>query len=77
MLFGHAAVVDCAVFGVPDERLGERLHAVIEVRSAVTDAELDAFCRAWLADYKVPATWEFVAELPRHPNGKVLKRFLA
>jgi long-chain acyl-CoA synthetase len=76
VLFGHAAVVDCAVFGAPDERLGERLHAVMEVRSTVTDAELDAWCRARLADYKVPATWEFVAELPRHPNGKVLKRFL-
>ncbi|MDQ1533342.1 MAG: long-chain acyl-CoA synthetase [Actinomycetota bacterium] len=76
VLFTHPAVVDCAVFGVPDERLGERLHAVIETRAPVTDAELDAFCRARVADYKVPASWELVAELPRHPNGKVLKRLL-
>jgi len=76
VLFAHAAVVDCAVFGVPDERLGERLHAVIETRAPVTDAELDAWCRARLADYKVPASWEVVAELPRHPNGKVVKRLL-
>ena len=33
-------------------------------------------CRARVADYKVPASWELVAELPRHPNGKVLKRLL-
>ncbi len=76
VLFTNPAVVDCAVFGVPDDRLGERLHAVIEVRTPVTDAELDAWCRARLADYKVPASWEQVAELPRHPNGKVLKRLL-
>jgi long-chain acyl-CoA synthetase len=76
VLFAHPAVVDCAVFGVPDDRLGERLHAVIEVRTPVTDAELDAWCRARVADYKVPASWEQVGELPRHPNGKVLKRLL-
>ena len=76
VLFTHPAVVDCAVFGVPDERLGERLLAVIEARAPVTDAELDAWCRSRLADYKVPASWELVAELPRHPNGKVSKRFL-
>jgi long-chain acyl-CoA synthetase len=76
VLFTHPAVVDCAVFGVPDDRLGERLHAVIETRAPVTDADLDAFCRARVADYKVPASWELVAELPRHPNGKVLKRLL-
>ncbi|HEX4491973.1 MAG TPA: AMP-binding protein [Acidimicrobiia bacterium] len=76
VLFTHAAVVDCAVFGVPDERLGERLHAVIETRAPVSDDQLDAWCRDRLADYKVPASWEIVDELPRHPNGKVLKRLL-
>ena len=76
VLFTHPAVVDCAVFGVPDDRLGERLHAVVEARVAVTDADLDAWCRERLADYKVPASWDMVDELPRHPNGKVLKRLL-
>ncbi len=76
VLFTHPAVVDCAVFGVPDERLGERLHAVVEARAAVTNDELDTWCRERLAAYKVPASWELVAELPRHPNGKVLKRAL-
>ena len=76
VLFTHPAVVDCAVFGIPDDRLGERLHAVVETRAPVADDELDAWCRARLADYKVPASWEQVGELPRHPNGKVLKRLL-
>lgn len=76
VLFGHPAVVDCAVFGVPDERLGERLAAVVEVREPVEPEVLRDFCREHLADYKVPATVEIVDELPRHPNGKVLKRLL-
>lgn len=75
-LHAHPAVVDCAVFGVPDERLGEQLHAVVEVRTAVTPDELRDHCREHLADFKVPATIELVDELPRQPNGKVLKRVL-
>jgi long-chain acyl-CoA synthetase len=76
VLYTHPAVVDCAVFGVPDERLGEQLLAVVEVREPVTADDLVAFCRDHLADFKVPARFEFVAELPRQPNGKVLKRVL-
>jgi long-chain acyl-CoA synthetase len=76
VLFTHPDVVDCAVFGIPDDRLGERLHAVVEARKPLTDTDLDAWCRARIADYKVPASWALVDELPRHPNGKVLKRLL-
>ncbi len=72
----HLAVVDCAVFGVPDDRLGEQLHAVVEARTAVTPDELRDHCREHLADFKVPAAFELVDELPRQPNGKVLKRVL-
>jgi long-chain acyl-CoA synthetase len=75
-LHAHPAVVDCAVFGVPDDRLGEQLHAVVEVRTPVTPDDLREHCRAHLADFKVPATIELVDELPRQPNGKVLKRVL-
>jgi long-chain acyl-CoA synthetase len=64
------------VFGVPDERLGEQLAAVVEARAPVTGEELRVFCREHLADFKVPSSFEFVAELPRQPNGKVLKRVL-
>ena len=76
VLYTHPAVVDCAVFGVPDERLGEQLMAVVEAREQVTPEELDAYCRERLADFKVPARFELVGELPRQPNGKVLKRVL-
>lgn len=75
VLYEHPAVVDCAVFGVPDERDGERLKAVVEARG-VTPDELAAFVAKRLADYKVPRVWELVDELPRDPNGKVLKRLL-
>jgi long-chain acyl-CoA synthetase len=76
VLYEHPAVVDCAVFGVPDERDGEHLKAVLEVREAVTTDELADFVRQRLADYKVPKEWEFIDELPRDPNGKVVKRLL-
>jgi long-chain acyl-CoA synthetase len=76
VLYMHPAVVDCAVFGVPDDRLGEALHAVIEVRAPITGEALREHVAASLAAYKVPSTYEFVAELPRHPNGKVMKRLL-
>jgi acyl-CoA synthetase (AMP-forming)/AMP-acid ligase II len=76
VLHTHPAVVDCAVFGVPDDRLGEQLYAVVEVRRPVATEELREHCRTHLADFKVPATFELIDELPRQPNGKVLKRVL-
>jgi acyl-CoA synthetase (AMP-forming)/AMP-acid ligase II len=76
VLYAHPAVVDCAVFGVPDDRLGEQLLAVVELRTPVSADALVAFCRERLADFKVPAAVEIVDELPRQPNGKVLKRML-
>jgi long-chain acyl-CoA synthetase len=77
-LLTHPAVVDAAVFGVPDERWGESLRAVVEPRPgiALSAESLQAWCRERLADYKTPRSVELVAELPRDPNGKVLKRQL-
>jgi acyl-CoA synthetase (AMP-forming)/AMP-acid ligase II len=75
----HAAVAFAAVFGVPDERLGERVVAAIET---VPDAdvpgaeELRAFCRARLARYKVPDRIGVVAAMPRNAMGKIVKREL-
>lgn len=76
VLHAHPAVVDCAVFGVPEERHGEILAAVVETRAPVTAEELAQHVRDRLADFKVPARFTFVDELPRDPNGKVLKRLL-
>ncbi|MHB8680639.1 MAG: AMP-binding protein [Acidimicrobiales bacterium] len=68
-------VVDAAVIGLPDERMGQRVHAVVELRpGSPPDAEaLRERLGRRLADFKLPRTFEFVDELPREPNGKVLK----
>jgi long-chain acyl-CoA synthetase len=76
VLFDHPAVVDCAVFGVPDERDGERLKAMVQLRYEVGTDELADHVEARLARYKVPRYWEVVTELPRDHNGKVRKRLL-
>jgi long-chain acyl-CoA synthetase len=76
VLYTHPAVVDCAVFGVPDDRFGEALKAVVELRAPASADELQVHLAATLADYKVPKQFEVVDELPRHPNGKVMKRWL-
>lgn len=75
-LHEHPAVVDCAVFGVPDDRMGERLKAVIEVREGLSVDAVQDHVRRHLADFKCPEIVEFVEELPRDPNGKVMKRRL-
>ncbi len=76
VLYQHPEVVDCAVFGIPDERDGEHLKAMVQLRRPVATAELAAHVRDRLASYKVPHAWEVVDELPRDQNGKVLKRLL-
>src|SRR5262249_24997878 len=77
-LVSHPAVVDAAVFGVPDERWGESLRAVVEPRPGMelSVESLQAWCRERLAGYKGPRSLELVAELPPDPNGKGLKRQL-
>jgi long-chain acyl-CoA synthetase len=76
VLFDHPAVVDCAVFGVPDSRDGERLKAMVQLRTEVTTEELADYVGSRLARYKVPKDWEVVEEIPRDVNGKVRKRQL-
>ncbi len=76
VLHRHPAVVDCAVVGVPDDRYGEILKAVVEVRAPVDPDALAAHVREHVADFKCPEIWEFVVALPRDPSGKVQKRFL-
>jgi long-chain acyl-CoA synthetase len=77
-LMAHPEVADVGVVGVPDERWGEAVHAVI-VKAPGTDPEpaaLIAFARERLAGFKCPKSITFVDALPRNPSGKILKREL-
>jgi acyl-CoA synthetase (AMP-forming)/AMP-acid ligase II len=78
VLHRHPAVEDAAVFGVPDTEWGERVHAALLLRpgAVLTDAEVRAFCRQHLADYKTPREVSFHAEFPRDSAGKLVKRLL-
>ena len=78
VLSQHPGVGEVAVIGVPDERWGETVKAlVVRAPDSTVDAdELVAFARGRLAGYKLPRSVEFVADLPRSPAGKVLKRDL-
>jgi long-chain acyl-CoA synthetase len=81
LLVTHAKVLDVAVFGVPDEEMGEQVKAVVQPIDMADagdelEQELLAFCREQLAHYKCPKSIDFEAELPRQPTGKLYKRLL-
>ena len=69
-------MVEVAVFGVPDEKWGEAVKAVVALDRPVERAELIDWCRERLAHYKCPKTVDVMDALPRNPTGKILKRDL-
>jgi fatty-acyl-CoA synthase/long-chain acyl-CoA synthetase len=77
-LHRHPKVEDVAVFGVPDDDWGERVHAAIQLRAGaeMTAEEAQRFARQHIADYKVPREVSFHSDLPRDSAGKLLKRVL-
>lgn len=78
VLAEHPAVLELAVIGIPDDRWGETVKAVVALKpgEVVEPAELIAFARERLARYKTPTTIDIVEALPRNPSGKILKRDL-
>jgi 2-furoate---CoA ligase len=71
-------VSEVAVVGLPDERWGKVITAFVKRRAVIEAEELDVFCRAsGLAGFKRPRRYVFVAEIPKSPVGKLLRRRLA
>jgi 2-furoate---CoA ligase len=76
-LVAHPAVVEAAVIGRADERLGQRVTAFVVSREPLDAGVLDEWCRrSALADFKRPREYRFVEALPKSPSGKLLRRLL-
>jgi 2-furoate---CoA ligase len=78
VLSGHPKVAEVAVVAAPDDRLGQRVVAVVVPEGTLTGEELDAYCLASdaLARFKRPREYRFVDSLPKSPSGKILRRLL-
>ncbi len=81
ILVMHPRVADAAVFGIPDEEMGEQVKAVIQLIDHTDEgldmaAELIAYCRDHLSSIKCPKSIDFSEALPRHATGKLYKRLL-
>jgi long-chain acyl-CoA synthetase len=76
VLYGHPAIQEAAVVGVPDDSLGEEVGAAVVLKKgeSVDAADLKAYVKEQVAAYKYPRKLWFVDELPKGPTGKILKR---
>jgi len=76
VLYQHPAVLECAVFGIPDPRWVEAVHAVVSLKkgATATPEELIEFCKKNIARYKAPKSMEIVPEIPKGSTGKIIKR---
>jgi long-chain acyl-CoA synthetase len=79
VLYQHPDIAAAAVVGVPDELYGEEVAAVVVLKGGASGSEQEVidYCKARLADFKCPKTVRFVADIPKGPTGKLLKRELA
>jgi acyl-CoA synthetase (AMP-forming)/AMP-acid ligase II len=78
VLYMHPSVLEAAVFGVPDEKWGETVKAAVSLKkgAVLTEEEIIEHCRKHLAGYKKPKSVDFVTDLPKNANGKILRREL-
>ncbi|MEJ2108647.1 MAG: AMP-binding protein [Acidobacteriota bacterium] len=78
LLHQHTAVNECGVVGFPHAEYGEAVTAFVSLKPGMTAEESDliAFCKKRIANYKVPKTIRFVEDLPKSPQGKILRRAL-
>jgi long-chain acyl-CoA synthetase len=78
LLHQHRAVNECGVVGLPHKEYGEAVTAFVTVKpnATVEERELIAFCKEKMAGYKVPKSIRFVSDLPKTPQGKILRREL-
>jgi len=78
ILLRHSSVLEAAVFGVPDDRWGEAVHAVVVLRpdADATEESILEFCMGSIARYKLPKQVEFAGSLPHNAAGKLLRREL-
>ena len=72
------ADLDVAVIGVPSEKWGEEVKAMVvrEPGSEISEKDVIEFVHTQIASYKCPKSVDFIEELPRNPSGKILRRFL-
>jgi acyl-CoA synthetase (AMP-forming)/AMP-acid ligase II len=77
VLLAHPAVAEAVCFGVPHPTWGEEVAAVVVLRNAATEADLQAFCRERLADYKRPKRIHITETIPRTATGKIQRRIVA
>lgn len=78
VLYQHLAVYEAAVIGIPDSYWVERVHAMVVLKSdaKATEKDIIDFCKERMARFKTPKSVQFLSELPKSPQGKVLKREL-
>lgn len=78
VLYNHPKIKDVAVIGIPDSEWGESIMAFIQLKEgeSATEEDIISFCKDNLASYKKPRSVEFMSELPRHVDGKIMKQEL-
>ena len=76
VLYRYPAIKEVAVIGIPDPHWVERVHALVVLKENVkaTAEDIITFCKENIAHYKAPKSIEFVKDLPKNPQGKILKK---